>query len=144
MNSNVLLLVLLAIFALPTINPTYANEPTLISVTTINSSVIDLNSEEKDRKIHSFAEFENFDLQDGYFLTKIVQTSNGQLIKDFQITVQSTETGLVSFLSQVIFLVNDEMIINNQINPGSYEMIISTIDGTANTVVPFDIIDTRE
>ncbi len=121
----------------------YASGTTQVTVTTVGSSVIDLDSLEKDRMVRMYAEFVDFDLSDGYFLMNIIQPSTGKILSESKIHVASTADGLINFNSHVIYMISDEAIKTGNVMTGDYQMQITTQDGSAVEYMPFSIIDTR-
>ena len=134
------LFVLLAAMTIPL---AYAAGTTQVTVTTVGSSVIDLDSLEKDRMVRVYAEFVNFDISDGHFLMKVIQPSTGKIISESQIYVASTAEGMINFNSHVVYMISDESIKTGNVMTGDYQMQITTIDGSAVEYMPFSIIDTR-
>ncbi len=135
------LFVLLAAMMIPL---AYASGTTEVKVTTVGGSVIDLDSLEKDRMVRAYGEFVDFDLNDGYFLMKIIQPSTGEIISESKIYVASTAEGLINFNSHVVYLISDEAIKNGNVMTGDYQMQLTTKDGSAVEHISFSIIDTRE
>ena len=135
------LFVLLAAMMIPL---AYAAGTTQLTVTTVGSSVIDLNSLEKDRMVRVYAEFVDFDLSDGYFLMNIIQPSTGNILSESKIYVASTAEGMINFNSHVVYMISDKAIKTGNVMTGDYQMQITTKDGSAVEYIPFSIIDTRE
>lgn len=135
------LFVLLAAMMIPL---AYAAGTTQVTVTTVGSSVIDLNSLEKDRMVRVYAEFVDFDLSDGYFLMNVIQPSTGKILSESKIHVASTADGLINFNSHVVYMISDKAIKTGNVMTGDYQMQITTQDGSAVEYIPFSIIDTRE
>ena len=135
------LFVLLAAMTIPL---AYTSGTTEVKVTTVGGSVIDLDSLEKDRMVRAYGEFVDFDLNDGYFLMKIIQPSTGEIISESKIYVASTAEGLINFNSHVVYLISDEAIKNGNVMTGDYQMQLTTKDGSAVEHISFSIIDTRE
>ena len=144
MISKLYLATLFVLLAAMTIPLAYASGTTEVKVTTVSGSVIDLDSLEKDRMVRAYGEFVDFDLNDGYFLMKIIQPSTGEIISESKIYVASTAEGLINFNSHVVYLISDEAIKNGNIMTGDYQMQLTTKDGSAVEHIPFSIIDTRE
>ncbi len=126
-----------------TIPLAYAAGTTQVTVTTVGSSVIDLNSLEKDRMVRVYAEFVDFDLSDGFFLMNIIQPSTGKTISESQIYVASTADGMINFNSHVVYMISDKAVKTGNVMTGDYQMQITTKDGSAVEHIPFTIIDTR-
>jgi len=126
-----------------TIPLAYAAGTTQVTVTTVGSSVIDLNSLEKDRMVRVYAEFVDFDLSDGFFLMNIIQPSTGKMISESQIYVASTADGMVNFNSHVVYMISDVAVKTGNVMTGDYQMQITTKDSSAVEYIPFSIIDTR-
>jgi len=144
MISKLYLATLFVLLATMTIPLAYASGTTEVKVTTVGGSVIDLDSLEKDRTVRAYGEFVDFDLNDGYFLMKIIQPSTGEIISESKIYVASTAEGLINFNSHVVYLISDEAIKNGNIMTGDYQMQLTTKDGSAVEHISFSIIDTRE
>ncbi len=134
------LFVLLAAMMIPL---AYASGTTQVTVTTVGSSVIDLNSLEKDRMVRVYAEFVDFDLSDGHFLMNIIQPSTGNILSESKIYVASTAEGMINFNSHVVYMISDKAIKTGNVMTGDYQMQITTKDGSAVEYIPFSIIDTR-
>jgi len=134
------LFVLLAAMMIPL---AYASGTTQVTVTTVGSSVIDLDSLEKDRMVRVYAEFVDFDLSDGHFLMNIIQPSTGKIISESKIYVASTAEGMINFNSHVVYMISDKAIKTGNVMTGDYQMQITTKDGSAVEYIPFSIIDTR-
>jgi len=134
------LFVLLAAMMIPL---AYAAGTTQVTVTTVGSSVIDLNSLEKDRMVRVYAEFVDFDLSDGYFLMNVIQPSTGKILSESKIYVASTAEGMINFNSHVVYMISDKAIKTGNVMTGDYQMQITTKDGSAVEYMPFSIIDTR-
>ncbi len=122
----------------------YASGTTQVTVTTVGSSVIDLDSLEKDRMVRVYAEFVDFDLSDGHFLMNIIQPSTGNILSESKIHVASTAEGMINFNSHVVYMISDKAIKTGNVMTGDYQMQITTKDGSAVEYIPFSIIDTRE
>ncbi len=135
------LFVLLAAMMIPL---AYASGMTELTVTTVCSSVIDLDSLEKDRMVRVYAEFVDFDLSDGHFLMNIIQPSTGKIISESKIYVASTAEGMINFNSHVVYMISDKAIKTGNVMTGDYQMQITTKDGSAVEYIPFSIIDPRE
>ena len=135
------LFVLLAAMMIPL---AYASGTTQVTVTTVGSSVIDLDSLEKDRMVRVYAEFVDFDLSDGHFLMNIIQPSTGKIISESKIYVASTAEGMINFNSHVVYMISDKAIKTGNVMTGDFQMQITTKDGSAVEYIPFSIIDTRE
>ena len=135
------LFVLLAAMMIPL---AYASGTTQVTVTTVGSSVIDLDSLEKDRMVRVYAEFVDFDLSDGHFLMNIIQPSTGKILSESKIHVASTAEGLINFNSHVVYMISDKAIKTGNVMTGDFQMQITTKDGSAVEYIPFSIIDTRE
>lgn len=118
------------------------SEPSL-DAKLISNSVIDLADPEKDRVIRTYAQFENFDIDDGSFKMYIT-TAASQVVLEYDIKVYSTASGLVDFNSHVLHIVTDEMIEDGRAFAGDYNMIISNNDGTLAESISFSILDSRE
>lgn len=118
------------------------SEPSL-DAKLISNSVIDLADPEKDRVIRTYAQFENFAIDDGSFKMYIT-TAASQVVLEYDIKVYSTASGLVDFNSHVLHIVTDEMIEDGQAFAGDFNMIISNNDGTLAKSIPFSILDSRE
>jgi len=127
-----------------TIPLAYASGTTEVTVTTVGSSVIDLDSLEKDRMVRVYAEFVDFDISDGHFLMNIIQSSTGKIISESQIYVASTAEGMINFNSHVVYMISDNAIKTGNVMTGDYQMQITTKDGSAVEYIPFSIIDTRK
>jgi len=135
------LFVLLAAMMIPL---AYASGMTELTVTTVGSSVIDLDSLEKDRMVRVYAEFVDFDLSDGHFLMNIIQPSTGNILSESKIYVASTAEGMINFNSHVVYMISDKAVKTGNVMTGDYQMQITTKDGSAVEYIPFSIIDTRE
>lgn len=130
------MLVLIASVALPS---AFAQVSTELTLTNIGPSQINLFDAEKDRVIRAYAEFENFNLDDKYFVMEIIRESNGQTIHSSQIVVGSTASDIVSFNSQVIYVITDEMLEEYLISPGDYQMQVKTKGGSIAESISFSI-----
>ena len=150
---------LVALFALASITITiaHATSQTQISLTGVGNSEIDLAWDEQDRMIRTWAEFSNFNPNDGSFTMKIVQLETNKVVSESTIDVMTTsKDSRINFNSLVLYLVNAEDICQNEefhknissieeCMPltGEYEMQVSTNDGSTKQSRTFTIIDTR-
>ena len=121
----------------------FAQSTVSLQASLLSNSVIDLNDAERERVIGSYAQFQNFDLNDGSFKMQIVSADTNQVVSENKIGVYSTGTGTVDFNSFVMYIVTDEMLEEGQVATGNYKMLISTNDGSVSGSIPFTIIDTR-
>lgn len=119
----------------------YGSEETDFQLTREGIAVINLQSHELNRMVHAYVEFTNFDLNDKYFLMKIVNSETNFVTAEYKIFVGSTSTGPVDFNSVVFYVVTDEALENDNIQPGKYNMQISTKDGSLTKSVQFLIVD---
>ena len=147
-------IIVLAVMAVPLAQ---ATQESLLDLTLVGNSVIDLNSLEKDRMLRVYSEFVNFDPSDEYFLMEIIQASTGKTVSETIINVQSTSTSLINFNSFVYYMVNehdicaDEIESENEIQiecsnvmTGEYLIQIASKDQSVIKTEKFSIIDTRE
>jgi hypothetical protein len=102
-----------------------------------------LNDEELDRVIRTYAQFQNFDLNDGSYKMQIVSADTEKVVAENEIAVFSTGTGLVDFNSHVLYIVTDEMLEEGNVSAGDYNMVISTNDGSVSGSIAFTIVDNR-
>lgn len=147
-------IIALAVLAIPLAQ---ASQESLLDLTLVGNSVIDLNALEKDRMLRAYAEFVNFDPSDEYFLMEIIQEATGKTVSESVINVQSTSESLINFNSFVYYMVNehdicaDEIESKNEIqtdcsNIMTGEYLIKVISKDQNIIKTekFSIIDTRE
>ena len=132
-------LLIIFVVSFSTSNLVFAQESTQINLTTIGTSVIDLDSLEKDRVIRTFAEFSNFDLSHKFYVMEILERSSGYVMYRSEIIVGSTASGLVSFNSHVIYVITDEMLEEGSVIPGDYQMQIKNKNESVIDYVDFTI-----
>jgi len=135
-------IVLLSLVAIAT-PMAFAQSSVSLQASLLGNSVIDLNAPEKDRAVGSYAQFRNFDLNDGSFKMQIISADTNKVVSENVIGVYSTGSGTVDFNSYVMYIVTDEMLDEGQVATGNYKMIISTNDGSVSGSIPFTIIDNR-
>lgn len=131
---------LMAAMMIPT---AFAEESTTLNLISLGSSVIDLNSPEMDRFVNVYAQFENFNIDDGVFTSQIVHSSTGTVVAEYDIFVGSTATGLVDFNSLVAHVVTSGALDDGDVLLGDHQMIISTVDGSVSGSIEFSIVDSR-
>ena len=147
-------IIALAVLAIPLAQ---ASQESLLDLTLVGNSIIDLNSLEKDRMLRVYAEFVNFDPSDEYFLMEIIQEATGKTVSESVINVQSTSESLINFNSFVYYMVNENDICADEIESKSEiqtdcsnimtgEYLIKVISKDQNIIKTekFSIIDTRE
>ena len=146
------LAILLVALATVTVSMAHATTLPQISLTNAGESVIDLAWEDKDRMVRAWAEFYNFNPNDGAFNMYVIQVETEKIVSDSKISVMTnSQNSVINFNTFVLYAVNAEDICQNEesaledCNPltGEYEMVISTNDGTVVNTVPFSIIDSR-
>ena len=140
MISKAILTTLFILLSVASVPFAFASSSTQLTLTTVGSSVIDLKSPEQDRILQVYAQFVDFDINDGSFLMKVIEESTGKQVFDSTIYVASTATGLVSFNSHVFYLITNDVLENNEVTPGSYLMQVFTKDGSVVESVPFSVI----
>ncbi len=131
---------LMAAMMIPT---AFAEESTTLNLISLGNSVIDLNSPEMDRFVNVYAQFENFNIDDGVFTSQIVHSSTGTVVAEYNIFVGSTATGLVDFNSLVAHVVTNGALDKGDVLLGDHQMIISTVDGSVSGSIEFSIVDSR-
>ena len=151
------LMVLLFALSAVTISMAYASSQPQISLTIAGNSEIDLAWEEKDRIVRIWTEFSNFNPNDDSFIMQIIQFETGKIVSESKINVMTnSQSASISFNTFVLYAVNAEDICENEefdagimsqeeCNPltGTYEMRVSTNDGTAIKSITFTIIDSQ-
>lgn len=121
----------------------FAEETTTLRLTSLGDSIIDLNSPEMNRFVNVYAQFENFNIDDGAFTLQVVHLSTETVVAEYEIFVGSTATGLVDFNSLVAHVVTNGAVEEGSVLLGDHQMIISTVDGSISSSSPFTIVDSR-
>ena len=134
------LAILLVALATVTVSMAHASTLPQISVTNAGESVIDLAWEDKDRMVRAWAEFYNFNPNDGSFNMHVIQVETEKIVSDSKVSVMTnSQNPAINFNTFVLYAVNAEDICQNDestsledCNPltGEYEMVISTNDGS--------------
>jgi len=133
----------------------YAASGPQLGISLVSGFEIDLDSADKDRMVHTWVSFSNFDPSDKFYTIEIIQSETGNTVSTNEVYVFSTVDTPVTFGSFGLYVVeeldlceNEEAMENEDVencNPvtGDYQMKISTRDGSVSESVGFSVIDTR-
>lgn len=128
------ILFLLPLLAIPLVS---GFENTVITVSMIGKSVINLDDSE--RLVRAYVDVINFDPSDGLYIMKIIHSSTGEIISEQNILVR--EKGNDKAGVDVAYLLNeDQLYTNGTAIMGDYEILVSPPAGVPFGKTTFSII----
>jgi hypothetical protein len=146
-EKNLFFLIFILSITLPSIyateNDNSANwdNPTMINVSIIGNSEINLDS--SNRLVRAYVDIINFDPSDGRYTMRVIQPLTDKVISEQEILIHEKSNGEAGV--DVAYLIDDDAIKNNgTIVPGDYKMEVFSERGNSTASASFSIIKPSE